>query len=134
MSDKSPLKRLADFEWASATQYITYVSSVAKLSEINSSHVISLPLARMEPTKLLKQKRHVLSLLERNRENLERFVRERKSQLDDHEKAVLRSLYVQYNGNIETVEAHVVFILDRMEEVELFLSEGAGEIDYDYPF
>ncbi len=121
MSDKKPLKSLADFEWASATQYITYISSVARLSEINSNHIVSFPLGRLGPDKLLKQKQRVLILLEGNKKNIERFVGERRSQLDENELAVLRSLYVQYKGNIETVKGHIKCIDECMVELKLSL-------------
>jgi hypothetical protein len=134
MSDASQLRNLSDFEWASATQYISYISSVAGLAEINSNHVISFPLARIGPDKLLKQKRRVLILLEGNKKSIERLVGERKSDLDENELAILRSLYVQYKANIETVEAHISFILECIVEVELSLLKSREIEDDDYPF
>ncbi len=134
MLDEGSLRSLADFEWASATQYIVYISSVAGLSEINSNHVISFPLARLGPEKLLKQKHRVLVLLKGNKRSIERFVGERKSQLDENELAVLRALYVQYKSNIETVEAHISFILECIAEVELSLLNSQEKTEDDFPF
>ncbi len=134
MSDEGSLRCLADFEWASATQYIIYVSSAARLSEINSSHVVSFPLGRLGPEKLLKQKQRVLILLEGNKKNIERFVGERKSQLDENELAVLRSLYVQYKGNIETVKGHINYIEECEVELELALLKLQEKKEDDYPF
>ncbi len=134
MPNTGQLKSLADFEWASATQYIIYVSSVARLSEINSSHVISFPLGRLGPEKLLKQKQRVLILLEGNKKSIEQFVGERKSQLDENELAVLRSLYVQYKGNIETVKGHIEYIGECVVELELSILKLQEKKDDDYPF
>lgn len=123
------LLSLSDFEWASTARYIVYISSVANLKEINSNHVISFPLGRLGPVKLLKQKENVLSILEGNRTSIERFVGEHRAELDDNDLAVLRSLYLQYKGNAETVKGHIDIIETCLVEVELdiFQSKEAGE-------
>jgi hypothetical protein len=120
MSSKK-LRPLADFEWASAARYIVYVSCIAGLREINSSHVNSFSLTRLGPEKLLKQKERVLLLLEGNKASIERFVGEHMSELDDNELAVLRTLYLQYRDNVETVKGHIDFIGVCMVELELVL-------------
>ncbi len=118
MSNEKMLS-LADFEWASTARYIVYISSIANLKEINSNHVISFPLGRLGPEKLLKQKERVLFVLEGNKVSIERFVGERRSELDENELAVLRSLYMQYKSNIETVKGHIEVIGTCMVEIEL---------------
>lgn len=130
MSEKKLLK-LADFEWASAARYIIYISSIANLKEINSNHVISFPLARMGPGKLLKQKESVLVALEGNKSSIERFVGEHKADLDPEELAVLRSLYMQYKGNAEIVRGHIGIIATCLVEIELGIlqSQEVGSDD-----
>ncbi len=51
--------------------------------------------------------------------SIERFVGERRSELDENELAVLRSLYMQYKSNIETVKGHIEVIGTCMVEIEL---------------
>lgn len=125
------LRSLADFEWASAVRYIVYVSCVAGLREINSYCVNSLPLARVGPEKLLNQKKRVLSLLEGNKARVERFVGEHKEELGVNELSVLRTMYLQYRADVETVNDHVKFIERCIEEVQtpLLQSEGEGQDD-----
>lgn len=127
----SKLKPLSDFEWASVSQYIIYVSSIARLQEINSNHVISFPLSRLGPEKLLKQKGRVLIALEGNKASIERFVGEHSSELNDNELAVLRTLYLQYRDNVETVKAHIEFAETCVVELELTLLQAreAGQDD-----
>ncbi len=115
----SELLSLSDFEWASAARYIVYISSIANLKEINSNHVISFPLGRLGPDKLLKQKENVLVSLEANRASIERFVGAHKDELDEDEMAILRTLYLQYKGNAETVRGHIDIIATCMVEIEL---------------
>lgn len=126
LMSSSKLKPLSDFEWASVSRYISYISSIASLQEINSNHVISFPLSRVGPEKLLKQKGRVLIALEGNKASVERFVGEHRSELDDNELAVLRTLYMQYRDNIETVKAHIDFAETCIVELELTLLQARG--------
>lgn len=124
------LLSLADFEWASAARYLVYISSVANLKEINSNHVISFPLGRLGPDKLLKQKERVLFLLEGNKSAIESFVGEHRNELVPNELVALRSLYVQYKGSIETVKSHIKIIKDCAVEIEFsFLRSGEADKD-----
>lgn len=118
MSDAKLLK-LCDFEWASTARYIMYISAIAGLKEINSSHVISFSLARLGVDKLIKQKKAVLVLLEGNKRKIERFVGEHKDDLDGNEIAVLRSIYVQYSSSEVTVREHIDFAEQCMAEFEV---------------
>ncbi len=124
---KSKLLTLSDFEWASAANYIIYISLVAGLREINSNHVISFPLARLGPEKVLKQKKRVLALLEENKANVERFAGEHRGDLGSNELAILRTLYLQYKGNIETVTDHISVIGVIVAEVEQDLLQFGEE-------
>lgn len=120
MTDKE-LKHLSDFEWASVAQYIVWVESAAGLSQINSSHVVSFPLARMGIDRLRLRLNRVETALLCNIAALERFVGERKSELTSNELAVLRTLYIQYKRNVETVKGH-------LEQVEACAMSEAGEL------
>ena len=133
MSGESILS-LADFEWASTARYIVYISSIANLEEINSNHVICFPLGRLGPDKLLKQKERTLMRLEANRARIERFVGDRQNQLDENELAVLRSLYVQYKGNIETVKGHISVIGTCMVEIEFGILQSKEDDNDDLLF
>lgn len=115
------LLSLVDFEWASVARYIHYISSITGLKEINSNHVISFPLGRLGPHKLLKQKERVLLVLEENKRLVERFVGEHRDHLSDKELAVLRTLYMQYRSNVEMVEGHIDTIENCVVEAELFI-------------
>lgn len=126
----SKLLSLSDFEWASTARYIMYISSMTGLKEINSNHVISFPLGRLGPEKLLKQKENVLALLEANKASIERFVGERSAELDSDELAVLRSLYMQYKGNAETVRGHIDIVGTCLVEIELGILQSK-EVDED---
>ncbi len=126
----SKLLSLSDFEWASTARYIVYVSNIANLREINSNHVISFPLGRLGPEKLLKQKEAVLILLEENKASIERFVGKHRDELDENEMAVLRTLYLQYKSNAESVKGHIDIIASCMIEIELGIAQ-AQEVDSD---
>ncbi len=125
------LKFLADFEWASAARYIVYITRAAGLSEINSNHVISFPLARIGPDRLLKQKKRVLSVLKGNKAGIERFVGAYRAELNASELTILRSLYLQYKDNEETVRGHISVIEECMVEIEIGIlkSKEEGEDD-----
>jgi len=116
---KKKLLALSDFEWASVARYIMYISSMADLKEINSNHVVSFPLARVGPDKLLKQKECVLLVLEANKRGIERFVGEHRLELDKDELAVLRTLYMQYKASAEVVKGHIDIIGTCLVEIEL---------------
>lgn len=118
MSDKKLLS-LSDFEWASTARYIVYISSMANLKEINSSHVISFPLGKLGPDKLLKQKGSTLLLLKGNLSAIAAFVGEHQHGLDVNELAVLRTLYMQYKSSIATVTSHIKVIGSLLIEIEL---------------
>ncbi len=123
--------RLSDFEWASAAKYIVYIAQITSLHEINSNHVVSFPLGRIGPDKLLKQKRSVLGLLKDNRRKLEVFVGEHDVQLCEREMAVIRSMYSQFSANCETVMAHIDICATVIAEIEVGIlqSQGGGEDD-----
>lgn len=126
-----PLRRIADFEWASVGQYLVYISSAMELKEVSSRAVISFPLTRLGPEAVLKQKRKAAKVLEGNISALERFVGERKNELGPDELVVLRGLYVQYKCNIETVREHIrsADFYRRSVDVSLFDVAVGGEED-----
>lgn len=129
--ESEKLLGLSDFEWASTARYICYISSIAGLKKINSNHVASFSLSLLGPEKLLKQKERVLLRLEGNKSSIESFVGRHMSELDELELAVLRSLYLQYRDNVETVRGHIDFIGQCVVEAEVNLlqSNRDGEDD-----
>lgn len=128
MSDARSLKPLSAFEWASACQYIVYVSSVAGLEEINSSHVVSFPLCRMGAEKLVGQKERVLRSLVENRRSIECFADVNRGELGSGEMSILRSMYVQFRDWILIVEEHLRVANLYLEEPEPDLFE-ASEVE-----
>jgi len=123
---------LSDFEWASAARYIIYVSAVAGLQEISSNSVVSFPLGRIGPDKLLKQKERTFIALEANKRAVERFVGEHNRDLGEKEMAILRSLYLQYKSNAETVRNHIRAVGECMVAIELGIlgsKEGGEDAD-----
>lgn len=133
MSDKKLLS-LSDFEWASTARYIVYISSMANLKEINSNHVISFPLGKLGPDKLMRRKDRTLSVLKGNLSSIAAFVGEHQHELGDTELAVLRSVYLQYKSNIETVTAHMEVIGTLLIEVELGIIQAQEVSDDDALF
>lgn len=134
MKDVGQLKSLSAFEWASVSQYIVYISSVAGLKEFNSSDVISFPLAKIGPVKLVARKVCVLAVLEGNKKQIEMFVGKNEGKLEDGEMSVLRGMYLQFVRSIETVEEHIRaarLYLDA-ESPESFLN--LKEMENDLPF
>jgi hypothetical protein len=125
------LLSLSDFEWASAARYIVYISSIANLKEVVSNRVVSFPLGRVGPEKLLKQKGDVLLALEGNKSNIERFVGEHKDDLEEEELAVLRTLYLQYKSSAEVVRGHIAIIQTCIVESQLAIlqSQEVGSDD-----
>lgn len=101
------LHPLSAFEWASVTHYIVYISSVAGLEEVSSERVVSFPMARIGPESLIVRKENTLKLLERNISRLEKFAASKKEELGPYELSVLRSLYIQYRNNVNTVRDHL---------------------------
>lgn len=133
MSDVGQLKPLSAFEWASVSQYIVYISSVAGLKEFNSNDLISFPLAKIGAEKLLSRKERLLVLLRGNKKRIERFVGDRKEELGEGELSVLRSMYLQFKRSIETVEEHIRIagLYQEVAGTGLFPSE---ETQDDLPF
>jgi len=133
VSDVGQLKPLSAFEWASVSQYIIYISSVARLVEVNSNDVVSFPLAKIGPKKLAARKERVLALLKSNEKQIERFAGARKEELGDSEMSVLRSMYLQFKRSAETVEEHlrIARLYEEVSGAELFSVE---EDEDDYPF
>ncbi len=103
----SGLRPMSDFEWASVAQYVTYISGVAKLVEINLNQVNSFALARVGPDVFIKIKRRVLAALKANKKRLEIFVADHLEELNASEKSVLRTMYLQIRDCEQTVERHI---------------------------
>lgn len=113
------LRRLNEFEWASVAQYVIYISSLVGLEEMRADDVISFPLARLGPLKVIARKERCLDVLEGNKKLIERFVGENEPELDDDEISVLRSLYIQYRDSALVVRGH-------LRVAELYLAELDG--------
>lgn len=130
MSKVSKLKSLSEFEWASVAQYMIYIASVAHLAEVNNDHVISFPLARIGPERLLRRKQKVLAVLELNTGNIERFVGSHSDDLEDGELSVLRTMYMQYRNGAVIVREHIrVVELYEKPEPDVFARAGGSEPD-----
>ncbi len=112
------LKSLSEFEWASVAQYMVYISITAGLKEVDSSRVISFPMARLGTVAVLKRKKGTLLLLNENRKRIERFADEYKDQLSANEMSVLRSLYLQYKKGAEMVQGHIDIAESWIEELD----------------
>lgn len=134
MSVVCRLKHLSDFEWASVAQYVVYISSIAGLAEVNSRYVVDFPLGRLGSDRLLKRKQRVLFLLESNMKRVERFVGEHRSELNDNERAVLRTMYMQYKSNAETVKGHIEVASQCISEIELAIEMSWKEDEDDQLF
>lgn len=120
------LRRLSEFEWASVARYILYIEGAAGLVEINSNHVNCLGLRRLGLDKLLKQKDRTLKLLLGNKEKLEAFVGRYSPELGDDERAVLRTIYIQYQRSVSTVRDHIALLLDCKVQIEMALIDLEG--------
>lgn len=128
------LRSLSDFEWASVAQYLVYVSSAADLVEFNTSDVYSFAIAMDGVKKVIRRKERILTLLEGNMKQLERFVGRHSDELGDDEKSVLRSLYVQYKGAVQIVREHLVVARECQEEQERGLKLYGGREEDEIPF
>lgn len=111
MSEKY-LQPLSAFEWASVAQYTVYINGAAGLQEVNSIHVLYLPLAKVTPQKLLARKMKVATALKSNLRSLEGFVGRFRDELEDVEMSVIRGMYRQFQDNLKTVEGHMDVIED----------------------
>ncbi len=119
---------MCEYEWASVAQYLVYISGAADLSEVSSDQVVSFPLARMGADRVVARKTRLLLLLENNVTRLERFVGAYKEELNENELAVLRTLYIQYQRNIETVNAHLKVARMYRDEVDGLPIFGVKEV------
>lgn len=128
------LKPLSAFEWASVSRYIIYISRAAQLQEINSNDVVSFPLARVGVEKVLVRKVRVLASLEYNQQRLECFVGLHKGDFEDNELSVIRSLYLQFNRSIETVNEHIGVAKSYREALAVDMSLVDVEVQDDIPF
>ncbi len=106
------LQPISAFEWASVAQYVVYISGAASLKEVNSEHVLCLPLAKIGPEKLLARKMRVALILKSNLRSLEGFVARFEDELEDNEISVIRGIYRQFRDNLETVDGHMELIED----------------------
>lgn len=103
----SETNSLSSYEWASAAQYIQYVSRVAGLEEINSDHINSFSLSRHGPDFLIARKNRTLASLLTNMVALEQFVTCVEGHRKSDELAIIRTMYVQFRRACEKVEEHI---------------------------
>jgi len=128
------LQPISAFGWASVAQYTVYISGVARLLEVNSDHVNSLPLARMTPQKLLSRKLRTQVILRSNLRALEVFVEKYKADLGLSELSVIRGFYRQYKDSLETVEGHMQIIENYARSSDKSMFEQTHEKSDDQPF
>lgn len=115
------LLTISDFEWASVSRYLVYVSSVAGLVDVSSEHVHNFGLAKWGRSRLLAQKQRVLVIMTSNQKKLENFVGSRRDELREEEISVIRSIYVQTKRNIDTVKEHILI-------AESYRAAGMGDL------
>ncbi len=106
------LQPISAFEWASVAQYVVYINGAAGLKEVNSDHVLCLPLAKIGPEKLLARKMRVALVLKSNLRSIEGFVGRFEAELEANEISVIRGMYRQFRDNLETVAGHMELIED----------------------
>ena len=124
------LQPISAFEWASVAQYVVYISGAAGLKEVNSDHVLCLPLARIGPEKLLSRKMRVALVLKSNLRSLEGFVGRFEAELEVNEISVIRGMYRQFRDNLETVSGHMEIIEDKARtEYTSFYDQGEEKDD-----
>lgn len=104
------LARLCDFEWASACQYIVYVSSIAGLHEVSADSVHSLSVVRGGVRGARMRKQKVLALLVENVSLLDAFVSEHSDDLGELELAILRSMRSSFKVSQVTVNEKLDWI------------------------
>lgn len=133
MKDRK-LKGLSDFGWASVAQYLVLVSGYAQLHEINADHVYSFPLSKIGPDKLKARKVKTLSLVVDNKDRLELFVKQLRSELCDEEIVVIRSMYRQFTEweNILTkhIDAVCTFQVVERETYQMFEEVKENELPF----
>lgn len=102
------LRRMADFEWASACRYIVYLEDVAGLQPVNDTEINNFPVGRIGPKKVALRKKRALVTLEKNISSLSAFAGRHEAEFEPGELVVMRSMYGQIKVAIETVKGHIV--------------------------
>jgi len=95
---------------------------------------MSFPLSKVGSGKLVGRKTRVLAQLEANLQRLEKFVGRYKEALEDAEMAVLRTIYLQYKRNIETVVEHLRVARLYQEAKDAGFFPVDEEVEDDLPF
>lgn len=125
--------RMADFEWASGTKYIVYLSAVLELEEINMNSVYSFRLSSLGAKKLIGQKASERNKAVNNMKAVERWAGKNADTLAEEEKEILITMYNQYKGVVQTCVEHIETAnkLVAIEKISLL-----GEVDEsdDFPF
>jgi len=115
MSGKKLLS-ISDFEWASAAQYIVYISTLADLRETVVGDVFSFRFGKGGAQGLLGKKLKTLSLLQGNRRKLERLVGEKEKELGRNEIAVIRGMWQGISRSHEVVRVQADTLKEMVEE------------------
>lgn len=100
------MSTISDFPWASVGHYMARLEVSIGLECINHNHVISFPLGRLGPEKVIAQKERALGKIKRNMARLEAFVGKAKP-LEGDELVVLRSMYRTFASEAETCKRHI---------------------------
>lgn len=133
-------KRLKDFEWASATRYIVYISEVAGLTEMTDTAVYSFVVSRYGMGGLLRVKQKTADAIHDNMIKLEEFVTGHEGGINKLELAIIRSMYRSLKKNLEIVDTHIATCINARihqedyEQLSIFAGHQGDEEETDVPF
>lgn len=124
--------RLSDYEWSSLAHYISYVEIVTGMTQVNTGVLYSFKAGKRGFPGLAKRKAKAMAVLGENRRLLCVWVDLHRSELDNEELVVLRSMYRQISEAIDMVSEHEKRALELAKFIQLDamdIVESEGEND-----
>lgn len=116
--------RVSDFEWASFSRYMEWVSVYIGLDDINWGNVYTFPYGRLGPDKLKARKVRLLSQIIGDIEKIDDYISEISDELGPPEQVALNSMKDQYASYRDLLEDH-------LGRIEVFRKVMSNEFTYE---
>lgn len=126
---QSSLKRMSDFEWASAARYMAWLELNLGIEQVDFGKVYSFRIGNGGITCLRETKKRQLSKVKIGIATIEAFAGLNKEELAPEELVVLRSMYCTYRAAIDTINEQLqrVEVMAKAKEASIFSQEEEGE-------
>lgn len=124
---------ISDYEWASACQYIVWVSTQIGIKDVSASDVFSFPVSRYGPKLLIARKVRTQALLQENMDAILDWVHEYKQELTQDEMNIVRGIWRSMLDSKELVAEQIERIQKIVDTQEVEYMDLGGNED-EFPF